>query len=156
LRESTKSKSKNRNANDIPKGIVICDCPLPDIAGADIELSDNRAIVVQCLSSWSEDNQNGNYEGNTASVQQGDRTFIRRLVLLAASDRYSVTRVILCLDVEISSALSGEIVTLQNAVIQQSGCPLSMSPLNMLRFELLLLQLLYDQLLCLLHNIAVF
>ena len=97
--------------------ISVIDCPLLDITGVDIELSDESSVIVQYLSSWSE---NG---GNASSVQQGARAFIRRLVLLAASGRYNAIHVILCLDVEMSSALTGEIVTLQNAVIQQIGCP---------------------------------
>ena len=97
-----------------PKGIVACDCPLLDIAGADIELPDASAIIVQSLLSWSADNGN---------MQKGARSFIRRLVSLAASGRFSSLHVILLLDVEMSPALSTEIVTLQNSVIQQSGCP---------------------------------
>lgn len=97
-----------------PKGIVACDCPLLDIAGADIELPDASAIIVQSLLSWSVDNGN---------MQKGARSFIRRLVSLAASGRFSSLHVILLLDVEMSPALSTEIVTLQNSVIQQSGCP---------------------------------
>jgi len=120
--KKTLSQPENGSVSDTPNGIVVCDCPLIDIAGADIELSDNSAVVVQYLSSWSEDNQNGNRRGNTASVQQGAKAFIRRLVLLAGSGRYTAIHVILCLDVEISPTLSGEIVTLQNAVVQQSGC----------------------------------
>lgn len=97
--------------------ISVIDCPLLDVVGVDIELSDESSVIVQYLSSWSE---NG---GNASSVQQGARAFIRRLVLLAASGRYNAIHVILCLDVEMSSALTGEIVTLQNAAIQQIGCP---------------------------------
>jgi len=122
LRELSEPENIGDNG-DVPKGIVICDCPLLDIAGADIELSDDSAIIVQCLSSWLEINQSGKHGANASSVQQGARTFIRRLVWLAASGRYHAIHVILCLDVEISSALTGEIVTLQNAVIQQNDCP---------------------------------
>lgn len=123
--QKTLSESDKASKN-IPTGIVVCDCPLVDIAGVDVELLDDSAIVVQRLSSWSDCNQtNGNNGGNPAgSVQQGgSRAFIRRLVLLAASGRYNAIHVILCLDVEISSALPREIATLQNAVMQQSGCP---------------------------------
>lgn len=99
-----------------PKRITVCDCPLVDIAGADIELADSSAIVVQCLSSWT--------DGSTSSdvAQKGARAFMRRLVMLAASGRYASIHVILCLDIEVSGVLSSEIFTLQNALIQQSGC----------------------------------
>ncbi len=98
------------------KGICVCDCPLVDIAGADIELADSSAIVVQCLSSWR--------DGSTSSdvTQKGARAFMRRLVLLAASGRYTSIHVILCLDIEVTGVLSSEIFALQNAIIQQSGC----------------------------------
>jgi len=98
---------------------------LLDITGVDIELSDDSAIIVQYLSTWT----GGRGVGNTAPAassqqqQQGARAFIRRLVLLAASGRYSTIHVILCIDVEVSSILTNEIVTLQNALIMQSGCP---------------------------------
>jgi len=99
-----------------PKRITVCDCPLVDIAGADIELADSSAIVVECLSSWT--------DGSTSSdvAQKGARAFMRRLVLLAASGRYASIHVILCLDIDVSGVLSSEIFTLQNALIQQSGC----------------------------------
>jgi hypothetical protein len=103
--------------------ITVIDCPLLDVVGVDIELSDESVVIVQHLSSLSEISQNGNYRGKSSSVQQGARAFIRRLVLLAASGRYNAIHVILCLDVDMSSALSGEMVTLQNALIQQIGCP---------------------------------
>ena len=93
------------------KGIVVCDCPLLDITGADIELADASAIIVQHLSSWVD-----------GSLQNGGKAFIRRLVNLAANGRYNAIHVILCLDVEMSSQLSAEITTLQNAVMA-SGCP---------------------------------
>ena len=44
-------------------------------------------------------------------------------MLLAAMGRYKTIHVILCLDIDITSVVSSEIVTLQNALIQQSGCP---------------------------------
>lgn len=101
------------------RGVVVCDCPLLDIADVDIELSDNSAVIVQYLSNWSEKAEIvGSLNG-----QQGSRAFIRRLVLLAASGRYNAIHVLLCLDVEMSSTLSGDIITLQNAVNRQSGCP---------------------------------
>ena len=112
--------------------IVVLDCPLLDITGVDIELSDDSAIIVQYLSTWAARGTSNNKPPNgravtTASAQQqqqqGARAFIRRLVLLAASGRYSTIHVILCIDVEMSSLLTNEIVTLQNAMIMQSGCP---------------------------------
>ena len=96
--------------HDTPKEIVVCDCPLLDNVGVDIELSDNSAIIVKHLSAWSERGESS-------------RAFIRRVVLLAASGRYNSVHVVLCLDVDMSSALSGDMITLQNAVDQQSGCP---------------------------------
>lgn len=103
----------NSSGDNTPTGIVVSDCPLLDIAGVDIELSNESAIIVQNLSSWG-DNQN---------AQKGARAFLRRLVFLCASGRYNAIHVILCLDVEMSAVLSTEIINLQNAVIQQSGCP---------------------------------
>ena len=116
------AKAGEDNGNDSPKGIAICDCPLLDIVDIDIELPNNSAVIVQCLSSWSNDNKKGNSRGNTASVEQGARAFIRRLVSLTASGRWSAIHVILCIDVEMRSSLMSKIATLQNAVIQQS-CP---------------------------------
>lgn len=103
----------SNSSTNTPTGIVVSDCPLLDIAGVDIELSDTSAIIVQNLSSW----------GDNQTAQKGARAFLRRLVFLCASGRYNAIHVILCLDVEMSAALSTEIVNLQNAVIQQSGCP---------------------------------
>jgi hypothetical protein len=118
------SMSENSGFDDSTQQIAIIDCPLLDVAGVDIELSDDSAIIVQYLSSWSlENDQNGNTRGKVSSIQRGARAFIRRLVFLAASGRYDAIHVILCLDVEMSKALSGDIVTLQNAVVQQIGCP---------------------------------
>jgi hypothetical protein len=117
------SMSENSGFDDSTQEIAVIDCPLLDVAGVDIELSDDSAIIVQCLSSWSGNDQNGNTGGNVPSVQRGARAFIRRLVFLAASGRYNAIHVILCLDVEMSTVLSGDIVTLQNAVIQQVGSP---------------------------------
>ena len=93
--------SKSENGDEVTKGIVICDCPLLDIAGADIELSNDSAVIVQHLSSWSGDkgDQNGNHGGNTSSMQQGARTFITFifcLVQLAGSGRYSSIHVSQC------------------------------------------------------------
>ncbi|KAL3822599.1 hypothetical protein ACHAXA_006384, partial [Cyclostephanos tholiformis] len=115
------SVSENSGFDDSTLEITVIDSPLLDVTGVDIEFSDDSAAVVQYLSSWSENDQNG--RGNVSSVQRGARAFIRRLVVLAASGRYNAIHVILCVDVDMSSALSGELVTLQNAVIQQTGCP---------------------------------
>ncbi|KAL3781743.1 hypothetical protein HJC23_004842 [Cyclotella cryptica] len=95
------------------KQISIVDCPLVDCAGVDIEIPDGKGVIVHRLTSWFEDNQN---------VQKGSRAFIRKLVLLAASGRYNYLHVILCVDNDFTSTLSNEVVTLQNALVQQSGC----------------------------------
>jgi len=108
-----KAIDNNRSDNETQTGIVVSDCPLLDIAGVDIELSDASAIIVQNLSSW----------GDNQTAQKGARAFLRRLVFLCASGRYNAIHVILCLDVEMSAVLSTEIVNLQNACAQQSGCP---------------------------------
>lgn len=122
-----KSSTTSRGAE-----IVILDCPLLDITGVDIELSNDSAIIVQYLSTWAGGSSNNNPPNGRAVTtanaqqqqqQQGARAFIRRLVLLAASGRYSTIHVILCIDVDMSSILNNEIVTLQNALIMQSGCP---------------------------------
>jgi hypothetical protein len=127
LTESEKKSSSILESSTTALGaeILVLDSPLLDITGVDIELSDDSAIIVQYLSTWT----GGRGVGNTAPAassqqqQQGARAFIRRLVLLAASGRYSTIHVILCIDVEVSSILTNEIVTLQNALIMQSGCP---------------------------------
>ena len=136
LTESEKKNSGILVSSATARGgaeIVVLDCPLLDITGVDIELSDDSAIIVQCISTWAARGTSNNNPPNgravtTASAQQqqqqqGARAFIRRLVLLAASGRYSTIHVILCIDVEMSSLLTNEIVTLQNAMIMQSGCP---------------------------------
>jgi len=83
--------------------INVCDCPLLDVAGADIELTDDKALIVQRIS-----------ELNSVG---GNKEFIRRLVFLAASGRYRTIHVILCVDTDIRPS---EIVMMQNAL---SGCP---------------------------------
>jgi hypothetical protein len=93
--------------------VSICDCPLVDIAGVDVELSDKGGIIVHRLSNWIDGDQ---------GIQQTSRSFIRELVLLAASGRYKFLHVILCVDIDITSAFTSEMVTLQNALVQQSGC----------------------------------
>lgn len=112
-------ESERNIVDDTLRGVVVCDCPLLDIADVDIELSDNSAVIVQYLSTWSEKAE----IVSSLNGQQGSRAFIRRLVLLAASGRYNTIHVLLCLDVKMSSTLSGDIITLQNAVNRQSGCP---------------------------------
>lgn len=82
----------------------ISDCPLLDIAGADIELADDKALIVQRIS----------------TLNQSSKEFMKRLVNMAASGRYRTIHVILCVDTDIRPS---EIVTLQNALMQQSGCP---------------------------------
>ena len=106
--QKTLSEPDKKLTADIPQGIVVCDNPLVDLTGADIELSDDSAIIVQRLSSWVESAQS--------------KAFVRRLVTLAGSGRYNAIHVILCLDVELTSELSTDIATLQNAVFQQNGC----------------------------------
>ena len=77
------------------------------------ELEDNSGVVVQRLSSWMEDHR---------GIQKGARSFMRKLVSLAASGRYRSIHVILCLDVDVTSTISSELASLQNALVQQSGC----------------------------------
>ena len=98
----------------IPKQakLNVCDCPLIDIAGADIELAGDKALIVQRVSTLSQSDSIGSNSGNKA--------FIRRIVLLAASGRYRSIHVILCVDTDMRPS---DIVMLQNALIQQSGCP---------------------------------
>ena len=93
--------------------VTICDSPLVDIAGVDIELSEEKGLIVNRLSSWTNDDH---------SVQESARTFIRKLVLLAASGRYKCLHIVLCVDVDITPTISHEIVTLQNALVMQPGC----------------------------------
>ena len=91
--------------------ISIFDCPLVDFAGVDMELSSGKGVIVNRLSSWLKGDQ-----------QKTSRAFIRRLVSLAASGRYKCLHVILCMDTDVSFTLANEISTLQNALVQQSGC----------------------------------
>ena len=97
----------------VDTSITVCDSPLVDVAGVDIELEDNSGVVVQRLSSWMEDHR---------GIQKGARSFMRKLVSLAASGRYRSIHVILCLDVDVTSTISSELASLQNALVQQSGC----------------------------------
>ena len=87
----------------------VADCPLLDIAGADIELANDKALIVQRISTL-----------NSAGSSSGSKAFIKRLVLLAASGRYRSIHVIICVDTDIRPS---EIVMMQNALMQQSGCP---------------------------------
>lgn len=91
--------------------ISIFDCPLVDVAGVDIELSSEKGVIVNRLSSWLKRDQ-----------QNASRAFIRRLVSLAASGRYKCLHVVICIDTDVSSTLANEISTLQNALVQQNGC----------------------------------
>jgi len=84
--------------------INVSDCPLLDIAGADIELADDKALIVQRIS----------------TLTQSNKEFMKRLVIMAASGRYRSIHVILCVDTDMRPS---EIVTMQNALMQQSGCP---------------------------------
>jgi hypothetical protein len=93
--------------------VSICDCPLVDIAGVDIELSAEKGAIVQRLSSWLEHNQ---------GIQKSSRLFIKNLVELAASGRYKYLHIIFCTDIDVTSMISSEFVTLQNALAQQCGC----------------------------------
>jgi len=84
--------------------INVSDCPLLDIAGADIELADDKALIVQRIS----------------TLNQSTKEFVRRLVVMAASGRYRSIHVILCVDTDIHPS---EIIRMQNALMPQSGCP---------------------------------
>ncbi len=93
---------------DIPTRMKlnVCDCPLLDISGADIELGDGKALIVQRISQLNEGDLNKN--------------FIKRIVMLGASGRYRHIHVILCIDTDIRPQ---QILLMQNALMQQSGCP---------------------------------
>lgn len=93
---------------DIPTRMKlnVCDCPLLDISGADIELGDGKALIVQRISQLNEGDMNKN--------------FIKRIVMLGASGRYRHIHVILCIDTDIRPQ---QILLMQNALMQQSGCP---------------------------------
>ncbi len=82
----------------------VSDCPLLDIAGADIELADGKALIVLRISTF----------------HQSSKEIMKRLVTMAASGRYRSIHVILCVDNDIRPS---EIVKMQNALMQQSGCP---------------------------------
>lgn len=84
--------------------INVSDCPLLDIAGADMELADDKALIVQRIS----------------TLNQSSTEFMKRLVIMAASGRYRSIHVILCVDTDIRPS---EIMTMQNALMQQNGCP---------------------------------
>ena len=93
---------------DIPTRMKlnVCDCPLLDISGADIELGDGKALIVQRISQLNEGDLNKN--------------FIKRIVMLGASGRYRHIHVILCIDTDIRPQ---QILMMQNALMQQSGYP---------------------------------
>ena len=93
--------------------VSICDCPLVDVVGVDIELSKEKGLIVQRLSSWLDCDQ---------GIQMASRTFIKKLVQLAASGRYKYLNVVLCVDIDVTSNVSNEFVTVQNALALQSGC----------------------------------
>jgi hypothetical protein len=93
--------------------VAICDCPLVDIAGVDVELSAEKGAIVQRLSSWLDHDE---------GIQKASRLFIKKLVELAATGRYKCLHIIFCTDIEITSMISSEFVILQNALVQQCGC----------------------------------
>lgn len=93
--------------------VAICDCPLVDVSGVDVELSAEKGAIIQRLSHWLDHNE---------GIQKASRLFIKKLVELAASGRYKCLHIIFCTDIEITSMISSDFVTLQNALVQQCGC----------------------------------
>ena len=109
LAPSEKNKVQGlANAN-----VSICDCPLVDLTGVHAELSEEKGLIVNRLSNWVVGGQ---------SIQKSSRAFLRKLVPLAASGRYKCLHIILCVDIDMTPAVSTEFFTLQNALVQQKGC----------------------------------
>ena len=98
-------------ASSLAQKFNMIDCPLVDEAGIDIETSNGGSIIVVYLSSWSSDDG------------QASKSMIRRVVQLAATGRYESIYIFLCVDADITADVSSDITTLQNALVQQSGCP---------------------------------
>ena len=105
-----------RPGSDCTK-FTACDTPLVDEADVDIELSGHSAIVVTQLSSWSTENRDG--DGNP-------KHFIRRIVRVAATGKYALLSIFICVDIPLTSIISKDISMLQTAVLAQNGSPCSL------------------------------
>ena len=108
-----------------PKIISLFDSPLIDEVGVDIELPGRVGVVASRLSSWSVRNSNSSSDGGGVS-DESVKSFIRRMVYVAATGRYNTLHILLVVDgiVDLTSPLlSNGIVLLQNALIRQPASP---------------------------------
>jgi len=115
--ESAFVKGNGHRMSNLPRKIAICDCPLVDIVGVDIELSDQAALVIVFLSSWS------CKMASSTTTQSKAKDFVRRAVKVAATGRYNCIHILLCVDADITSSVASEITMFQNALMRQNGCP---------------------------------
>ena len=113
--------------SEIKCEITLCDCPLVDESGIDLELPSRTSIIVQCVSLWCSDHKaadnNNNIDFNLKSDCDSHqaKSFVRRLVELISTGRYVNVQILLCLDVPISSEIANTISFVQNALLLPSG-----------------------------------
>lgn len=99
--------------------ILMCDTPLVDESGIDIEIGNLNCIIVEKLSSWQ-----ANYDsldGNEKKTTNSAKSFTRRLINLVSTGRYLNYYILLCVDTSITQEISQDISTLQNALIFPNG-----------------------------------
>lgn len=100
------------NESHIESGrhILLCDSPIVDFVGVDIELPDSCGIICIRLSQWINN--------------QSDciKTFTKRVLFLAATGRYSKLWIYVICDTNITRSLSMDLFILQNTLVMQRNC----------------------------------
>jgi len=105
---------KNESQVEYGRSILLCDSPIVDFAGVDIELHGCYGVMLVRLSQWLHNNQN-----------DGVKAFAKRVLCLSATGRYAKIRIYVVCDTNFTQQLSLDFCTLQNTVVNQRdcGCP---------------------------------
>lgn len=103
----------SRTSNESTKSgscIVMCDSPVIDFAGVDIELPDSSGIICVRLS------QLVNSQNNLV------KSFTKRILYLASIGRYSRIWIYIVCDADITRSLSMDLFLLQNTLVMKQNC----------------------------------
>lgn len=92
------------------RNFILCDCPLLDNAGVDIEIGYD-ALAITNVSSW------------YACPENSVRSFAKKVVQIAATNRYEKLMIFLSLDIPLTPTVASDIALLQNALIIESDEP---------------------------------
>jgi len=92
------------------RNFILCDCPLLDNAGVDIEIGYN-ALAITNVSFW------------YACPENSVRSFAKKVVQIAATNRYEKLMIFLSLDIPLIPTVASDIALLQNALIIESDEP---------------------------------